>query len=101
MKGMTMAGSDWRTVQIYLSEDGVYEVEVDIESSALRCTCSQYEVRNSCKHTRKVEAKMKSNGGNYPVQISSRATAAETRKANRSSKEFREFVIKYGKVEVV
>lgn len=101
MKGMTMTGADWRTVQIYLSENGVSEVEVDIESAALRCNCEMYSSRRQCKHVRIVEAKMKKNGGTYPVQISSRASAAETKRANRSSKEFRDFVIKYGKVEVL
>lgn len=101
MKGVTMAGSDWRTVQIYLSENGIAEVEVDIESSSLRCNCEMHESRKTCKHVRMVESKMKKNGGTYPVQISSRATESETRKANKNSKEFRSFVIKYGKIEVL
>lgn len=101
MKGITMTGSDWRTVQIYLSEDGVAEVEVDVESAALRCTCPSYEGRSACKHTKLVHSKMKTNGGTYPVQISSRASALETKKANENATEFRQFVIKYGKVEVL
>lgn len=101
MKGITMTGSDWRTVQIYLSTDGIAEVEVDVESSALRCSCPAYPTRSSCKHTKLVSSKMRSNGGTYPVQISSRANASETKKANESAENFRQFVIKYGKVEVL
>lgn len=101
MKGDIMADPEWRTVQIYLSEHGIFEVEVDTSSSDLRCTCPGFVSRGNCKHIRMVSMKMKGNGGTYPVQISNKASAEETKKASESSKEFREFVLKYGKIEVL
>ena len=101
MKGNLMAKPEWRTVQIYLSDNGVCEVEVDTSSAGLRCTCPNFDSKGTCKHVRMVNTKMKTNGGIYPVHISNRATKEETEKANESYIQFRNFVIRYGKIEVI
>lgn len=95
-----MAATEWRTVQFFLSPRGVFEVEIDLNSDDVRCTCPGFDSRNVCKHTRQVIAKAKRNGGVYPLKVSSRATQQESSHANDSSETFREFVIKYGYVEV-
>jgi len=100
MKDSTMAKQEWRTVQFFLSPRGVFEVEVDLESDNVRCTCPGYEARKACKHVRTVSARAEKNDGVYPLKISSRAPAHESANALNSPDTFREFVIKYGYVEV-
>lgn len=95
-----MAKSDWRTVQFFLSPRGVFEVEIDLESEEVRCTCPGFVSRKVCKHTRVVLDRAKKNDGTYPLKISSRASKTEVVTANTSSDAFREFVVKYGYIEV-
>jgi hypothetical protein len=47
-----------------------------------------------------VQARIDSNNGAYPLAISDRATKEDALKAKESNLEFREFVIKFGKIEV-
>ena len=101
MKDSTMAKADWRTVQFFLSARGVFEVEIDLESDDVRCTCPGYSARGACKHSRFVVARAKENNGVYPLKISSRAPTDEAKNANESQDTFREFVVKYGKIEVI
>lgn len=101
MKGNTVADVDWRVIQFFLSEDGADEVEIDVASAALRCSCEMWVLRGSCKHTSFIKDRMKKNRSTYPVQISARATAEEAEEANLNSSAFRKFLIKYGKVEVL
>jgi hypothetical protein len=93
-----------RLVQVFLSQTqtpgpGIYEVSSDLDGG-LYCTCPGYRARSLCKHTKFVDARIKSNDGNYPIEISSKATKAEAKKAQRSNEDFREFIIRYGKIEV-
>ena len=103
MKG-NQVDDDLRLVQVFLSQNktpgpGIYEVAVDIES-VLHCTCPGYKSRSTCKHVRFVNSRIETNGGTYPLEISSRASTEDAKKAQDSNKEFREFVIKYGRIEV-
>jgi hypothetical protein len=100
MKDSTMAKSEWRTVQFFLSPRGVFEVSIDIEGDDVRCTCPGFESRNICKHSRAVISRATKNDGVYPLKVSSRAPAHETASATSSAETFREFVIKYGYIEV-
>lgn len=93
--------SEWRTLQLFLSTRGVYEVELNMDDSALRCTCAGYVTRQYCKHTRWVQTRMRNNGGTYPMHVSTRAPAFEAKTANQSPEAFRDFVLKYGKIEVI
>lgn len=93
-----------RLVQVFLSQTqhpgpGIYEVSSD-EEGDLYCTCPGYKGRSTCKHTKFVQARVESNNGNYPLEISSRATKEDADRAKKSNEEFREFVIKFGKIEV-
>jgi len=95
-----MAKADWRTVQFFLSPRGVFEVEIDLESEDVRCTCPGFVSRNVCKHSRTVVSRAQKNDGTYPLKVSDRASKAEISTATRSSEAFREFVVKYGYIEV-
>lgn len=101
---MSSKVSESRLVQVFLSQTqtpgpGIYEVSTD-ESSILYCTCAGYKGRKTCKHTKYVQAKIDNNNGSYPLEISNRATEEEAQEAKKSNKAFREFIIKYGKIEV-
>lgn len=101
MKETTVSKEEWRTVQFFLSARGVFEVEIDLESDGVRCTCPGFQSRNVCKHSRIVVKKADENRGVYPLQISAKASANETKHATDSNESFREFVVKYGKIEVI
>lgn len=93
-----------KLVQVFLSQSqtpgpSIFEVTSN-EAGTLFCTCPGFRGRSTCKHTKFVQARIDSNNGNYPLEISSRATADDAAKARSSSKDFREFVIKFGKIEV-
>lgn len=101
MKDKTMAKAEWRTVQFFLSARGVFEVQIDLTSDDVTCTCPGFEARGSCKHTRFVVSKARENNGTYPLKISTRAPMSESKAINSSTELFREFVVKYGKIEVL
>ena len=95
---------DTRLVQVFLSPamspgPGIYEVSSD-EDANLYCTCPGFSGRSVCKHTKFVQARVENNKGSYPLELSSKATEEDARRARESSEEFRKFVIKYGKIEV-
>lgn len=101
MKEQMMSESDWRTVQMFLTTSGVYEVEINIEDYDVRCSCLGYKTRLTCAHVSAVDKAAKNNGGTYPIKISSRASEEDSEVAQVSKEAFREFVLKYGKVEVM
>jgi hypothetical protein len=93
-----------RLVQVFLSQSqtpgpGIFEVNAN-GVGTLSCTCPGYNVRKSCKHTKFVQNRIDNNNGSYPLEISSRATKEDALKAKESNDEFRDFVIKFGKIEV-
>lgn len=101
---MENAMKDTRLIQIFLPKTavpgpGIFEVSVD-NVGDLFCTCPGFENKGSCKHTRIVNTRIKTNGGTYPLEISKRATAEEADAAQVSNEAFREFIIKFGKIEV-
>lgn len=93
-----------KLLQVFLSQaktpgPGIYEVSGD-EDGNLFCTCPGFKGRNTCKHSRFVKSRIDSNNGTYPLEISNRATEEEAAKAKKSAKDFRAFIIKYGRIEV-
>jgi hypothetical protein len=96
---------DFRLVQVFLPQQtlsgpGIYEVSVG-DTDEFNCTCPGFSGRAKCKHVEFVKARIETNNGTYPLEISSRATTDDAAKAQKSSKDFREFIIKFGKVEVL
>lgn len=106
MKGRKVEDDKLRLVQVFLSQNktpgpGVYEVSVDVDNDQkLYCNCPGYQGRATCKHVRFVKNRIEHNGGNYPLEISSKATQEDADKARDSNRAFREFVIKFGRIEV-
>jgi len=102
MRGMSME-STWRTIQVFISSQaaGIFEVEVDTASSKIRCTCPVWRKTASCKHVSFVEQKMRFNNGHYSVQIPTDVSEDLALEANDTSETFREFVLRYAKIEVL
>jgi hypothetical protein len=96
---------DLKLIQVFLTQGNVpgpsvYEVSQD-SNNKLVCTCPGFRGRMTCKHVKFVYARIESNNGTYPLEITYRATSEDAEKAQTSNKEFREFVLKFGKIEVV
>lgn len=87
---------DWKTVQFFLTPQGVYEVEIGAESR-YRCTCH----RDMCKHIRFVKKKAAENGGSYPVKISQGVSERDLARARKSPRKFRELILKHAVPEVM
>ena len=102
MKGMSME-SPWRTVQVFISSQaaGVFEVEVDTKTKETRCSCPVWRKSLTCKHTSFVKQKMRYSNGHYSIQIPNDITEDMVLEANDDPVTFREFVLKYAKIEVI
>jgi hypothetical protein len=102
MKGNDVQTS-WRTVQLFISAQaaGIFEVEVDTETKKLRCSCPKWKKFFSCKHVRFVHDRMIVNGGHYSVLIPQEVSEDLAFEANDDAAKFREFVVKYAKIEVL
>lgn len=95
---------DWRTVQLFLDEStmGVFEVEIDAENhKKARCSCPSFSRQATCKHVRFVKSAMKDSDGHYSIQIPVEISDEEALLAMSNAEAFRDFIIKYGKVEVI
>ena len=101
MKDATML-SDWRTVQLFLSNEGVAEVEVDaLRPYQARCNCKGGKNKGKCAHVKYVREIMDENNGHYTVTIPVEVDEEVADEAMASAEAFREFIIRYGKVEVL
>jgi hypothetical protein len=101
MKDVTM-GIEWRTVQLFLEVDGVCEVEIDADNNTkVRCTCKSFSTVARCKHVKHVKKSMSENNGHYSISIPENVDEEEAFAAMGDTKLFRDFIIKYGKVEVL
>ena len=98
MKGSKV---DWRTVQVFLSPTGVYEVSLRPDDPEARCTCPSYKIRNSCKHTDFVKKRMEENDVHYAILVPDNVPEEVAEQANENAQTFREFVLKYARVEVL
>lgn len=94
---------DWRTIQMFLSprQPAIYEVELNLDSSKARCNCPTFKGRRVCRHTKFVVARMEGNDGHYPLLIHERAEKEDISEVMSDPEAFRDFVVKYGKVEVL
>ena len=93
----------WRTVQLFISAQaaGIFEVEVDTETKKLRCSCPKWKKFFKCKHTRFVEERMYMNDGHYSILVPHEISEELALEASDSAEKFREFVVKYAKIEVL
>jgi predicted nucleic acid-binding Zn finger protein len=93
-----------RLVQIFLtggSTAGVCEVSVDRKTSDLFCSCPGFAGRKTCKHVKFVKARVDSNKGTYPLELSKSVSDDDVVEAQKSPDTFRSFVIKHGVIEVL
>lgn len=97
--------ADFRLIQVFLSSKAgatgpaIFEVSGD-EDQNFTCTCPGYKVKRTCRHIRFVKEKIKINNGVYPLQVGPNVPESEIKQALKSSEEFREFLLKHGKIEV-
>ena len=92
----------WRTVQLFLGDEGVSEVLIDAANAFnAKCTCPSFSKFKKCKHTSFVLEKIEDNHGHYGVQIPDTVDDEEAFEALNDPESFRDFVIKYGKIEVL
>ena len=95
----------FRLIQVFLSGKagmsgpGIFEVSGD-ENQSFICTCPGYAVKRNCRHVRFVKERIKVNGGVYPLQVNPDVPESAIKEALKSSEEFREFLLKHGKIEV-
>lgn len=98
MKEETMA-IEWRTIQFFLDENGVIEVELQYEDpTKLRCSCGQL---TKCSHIRYVRDQFKNNNGIFDLEVPIDEDDDAMLEAFSSAKSFRDMIIKYGKVAVI
>ena len=92
---------EFKLVQVFLSPGipGVFDVSVD-KYQTYQCTCTGFRGRAVCKHTKFVDARVQQNNGTYPLEISTKVTKEEAEKAQESNDTFREFILRFGKIEV-
>lgn len=99
MKGSQLDA--WRTVQIFISPTGVHEVQLRPDSNEPRCNCATFKIRASCKHTRFIQARMAENDGHYAILVPENVPEELAEAANADPAKFREFVLKYARVEIL
>lgn len=93
---------EWRTVQFFLEEDYVAEVQVDDEDKKkVRCTCEKFSKMARCKHTAHVKKRIAENGGNYTIVVPSDVPEEVALHAMQDREAFREFLIWNATVEVL
>ena len=102
---MTSSDTSFYTVQFFLTpkdapELGIFEVSIN-KNKDLVCTCPGFISKSSCKHSLYVAKKIKGNNGEYPLEISKKATKDAIKEAHKDPAAFREFLLMHGKVEVL
>lgn len=92
-----------RMVQIFLSPPPSYLIsEVTLEDTGeVTCTCPGFRSRSTCKHADEVRRRIELNNGDYPMEVSKRATDRDAEVANSSEEAFRAFVVKFARIEVL
>lgn len=93
---------EWRTVQMFLGEEGVSEVSVDTEDSTkIRCSCAVFQRNARCKHSKYMREKIQTRKEAVQIKIPEHVTDEELEAVFTDAESFRDFVIKYGKVVVL
>jgi hypothetical protein len=95
--------SSWRTIQLFISAQaaGVFEVEVDTDTKNTRCNCPVWRKSKTCKHTSFVKEKMRTNRGHYSILVPDEVSEEVALNAHDDPSKFRDFIVKYAKVEVL
>lgn len=103
MKGTSMA-SRWRTIRVFLDDNGVDEVDWDLENpDSLRCTCPQFSrnadrtVSRKCKHiTFLMREAKESSDGKFRIRLDKDIPDEVAYKALREdAAAFRDLIIRH------
>ena len=86
----------------YSATSGPTIIEVGLtDSKKVICNCNRFITSTNCKHARFVKYSMEKNNGIYDNGVSHRATQDDQHRASLSSKNRREFVARFGTIEVI
>lgn len=93
---------EWRTLQLFLGDEGISEVSVDASDiRKVRCNCKMFLKIARCKHANFVRTKLDTNKGAYDFKVPEDVDEDELSFASQDVEGFRNFIIKYGKIEVL
>ena len=93
---------EWRTLQLFLGDEGISEVSVDAtDIRKVKCNCRAFQRVARCKHASYVREKLDNNNGAYDFKVPDYLQDDEVELASQDVDRFRDFIIKYGKVEVI
>ena len=86
----------WKTIQFFISLNGISEVQVS-STNVLRCSCDGYKTRKKCKH---IVFCLNESDDNlvYPIKIHEETPQEFIDKAKTSPEEFRNLLLKYGRI---
>ena len=100
MRGLSV--TDWRLLQIFLADEGVFEVEADADDyTRMRCSCPAANGPRKCKHIKLIRKRIDENDGTYRIQIPSDVTDEMVIEAAEDPELFRELMLHYSKIEVL
>lgn len=99
---------DWRTIQVFLGKNldnkgapQIAEVSIHADGpSNIRCTCPTFDRIDYCPHTIKVTKRIERNNGSFGLLVPEDIPDDVAYSAFTSAESSREFVIKYGKIEI-
>lgn len=101
----TMSDKDVRLIQVFLaansSDPVISYVSVNKKSKDISCTCAGFRGRQECKHVKFVQARVDRSSGTYPLELDPNAPDDAELLPDDDADTFREFVLKYGKIELI
>jgi hypothetical protein len=93
---------EWLTVQLFIGDEGVSEVEIDSDNhNKVRCSCKTFNNFAKCKHSRYVKERISNNDGHYSVYIPENVADETAVVAMTNPILWRDFILKHGQVEVL
>lgn len=95
---------EWRTVQLFMDNEtgAISEVSIDpAVSTKVKCDCAEFQSKVRCKHSKFVREYMEEHDGHFSLFIPEEIDEEEAIEAMMTPEGFRNFVIRYGKVEVL
>ena len=106
---MKQNNNEWRTIQIFipneLNKKDILEVaEVSLSADGpenMRCTCNVFVKFSECMHVEYVAAKIRLNGGSFGLLIPNDIPDEWAYSAFTDAQSSRNFIIRYGKIEVM
>ncbi len=92
----------WRLIQVFISPRyAVFEVEMHMTDNRLRCTCPGWQRRKSCKHTEYITEHTDPSLATYATTLWRQPSVEETDSAVKSPESYRQFILTFGKIEVL